>query len=39
MKKIFVSIVAATCIAGTANAQVLTFEGIGNNTAIGNYYN
>ena len=39
MKKIFVSIVAATCIAGTADAQVLTFEGIGDLTAIGNYYN
>lgn len=38
MKKVFASLVAAACIAGTADAQVLDFEGIGNNNSIGNYY-
>lgn len=39
MKKILASLVLATCIAGTANAQVLDFEGIGNTASIGNFYN
>lgn len=42
MKKIFVSLAAAICISGTANAQVLNFEGIAigsGGTPIGNYYN
>lgn len=42
MKRIVASLLAAACVAGSANAQVLTFEGIAAGTAqtpIGNFYN
>lgn len=42
MKKLLVSAIAAACLAGSANAQVLTFDGIAvgsANASIGNFYN
>jgi hypothetical protein len=42
MKRLVVSVIAAVCLAGSANAQVLTFDGIAVGTAtpsIGNFYN